>query len=272
MRHPQNPPRVAIMAIPPCASLHAPTKSQFTHSSMFHAAEAAAPLLLQVGAHRHQEVHDSHNTIHDPVIRLIQQGFQAVLIEPLPYAARELRQKYGGNPRVRVVEAAVCPPEDTARPPSRLPFYFLNGTSSYGSNTSDIRCLGRQIREELASLSEQHVRGHQRLYRPVTARQCRWCSEKLRRPMPNDCLKDVIVANMQTAWVRCTMIADELPRPPDLLVIDAERYDYKLLVQYNQSGIAPPSRVIYEQAHLPGGVVHAANTLLRSWGLAPAGK
>ena len=86
----------------------------------------------------------------------------------------------------RVVEAAVCPAEDAARPPSRLPFYFLNGTSSYGSNTSDIRCLGRQIREELASLSEQHVPGHQRLYRPVTARQCRWCSEKLRRPMQTE--------------------------------------------------------------------------------------
>ena len=203
------------------------------------------PLVLQVGAHRH-----AGPAGHDPVRNMIEEGgYDAILIEPLPFAAAELRTRYAQHPGVRVVEAAVCPGRVGRRAPL---LFYLNGTSTLGSNTSDIRCLGRAIKEELASLSKMHVLRHQRFYRPHSVAQCRRCSERLGRPLPTDCMRDVIVANMQLMRVRCTTLATELPRvcashgatrvrAPDVLVIDAEGYDCN-----RTEGLAPraPSSLV----------------------------
>ena len=177
------------------------------------------------------------------------------LIEPLPGAAAELRERYTNYAGVRVVEAAVCPGRVARRPPL---LFYLNGTSTLGSNHSDIRCLGRAIKEELASLSKMHMLRHQQFYRPHSVAQCKRCAERLGRPLPTDCMRDVIVANMQLTRVRCTTLAAELPhtcdaqgtmriRPPDVLVVDAEGYDVRSHI--HAAGPEHTRLVLTEAAH-----------------------
>ena len=85
-------------------------------------------LLVQIGAHRHEGGHD-------PSPSLIQSGWSAILFEPQPDAAAALRDKYRANPRVRVIEAAVC--TNATQQSARL--WSLNMTRNLGSNVSDVR-------------------------------------------------------------------------------------------------------------------------------------
>ena len=105
---------------------------------------AHRPLLVQVGANDHA------NRNHDPAVRAVERGWDAVLLEPLPFLAEQLRRRYArhagaasgaerrGERRIQVIQAALC---GGCGEQSRLLHYFdRTRTDHHGSPTSDPRC------------------------------------------------------------------------------------------------------------------------------------
>ena len=235
--------------------------------------DARVPIVLQVGANSHS---DDAAFAHDPVPRLIARvGWGAILVEPQPEAAASLRDRYRSKaPRVAVVEAAFCP-DAAAR---SVPLYFINGTRTLGSNESDVRCVGKAI-SGTASFSKPHVLQHQRWYR-FTPSQCATCSKLLGRALPPTCMRRVYLDNLEVANVPCAAVHQLLPSNTtsaaagsrvgaDVVVVDVEGEDDKVVGRYLDLVAPPPSVLVYEHAHLRTPRRAALASRLRAAGMVP---
>jgi len=143
--------------------------------------------LIQVGAHDHRPGG------HDRTPGLIRSGWSAVLVDAQQRAIEVLRGKYANlSDRVHVVHAAVCPNSSM----TEVTFYQLDTSNrSHGSNHSDIRCLTHAMRTAVASINPHHITAFSRFKRQ-TASQCRSCAERLGRPLPDNCQRDVFKENL----------------------------------------------------------------------------
>jgi len=201
--------------------------------------------LLQVGAHDH------HPGGHDPAPRLIQAGWEALLVEAQAHNVELLRQKYAGNSRVTVLHAAVC--RNSSQ--QSVIFYSLDTSNrSHGSNHSDIRCLPLAMQTAVASLNPHHTVGFQR-YRSSTPTKCAACSKLIGRPLPDDCSSRVFRDNLLALETPCVSVAAAIPSGwggVDSLIVDIEGQDDAVIHQYFSATpkLALPSSVTYEHAYL----------------------
>ena len=230
------------------------------------------PSVLQIGANSHST---STAFVHDPVPRLIANGWRAVLVEPQPDAAVALRHHYAGREdQVRVVEAAFCP-SATAR---AMPLYFVNATKTLGANESDVRCVGDAI-FGTASFSKAQVLRHQRWYR-FTPSQCMACARRLGRPLPPTCMRRVYTDNLDVLTVPCAspeqLLASASSRTSssrgiDALIVDVEGEDDRVVNRYLDllAGAVPPPVVVYEHVHLGDARNAALRVRLRGAGMRP---
>ena len=118
--------------------------------------------VVQIRANDHSTVkYCIKRRCHDLVPTLVRIGWRALLVEPLPHAAANLRSLYAEQikqGRVSVVEEAVC----TNISASTMKIYFLDNssTATFGSNESDVRCLriGQPVMlREAASLDPRMI-------------------------------------------------------------------------------------------------------------------
>ena len=251
-------------------------------------AEWLPRVLVQIGAHDHG------STKHDKVPVLLARGWRGVLIEPLPWAAQRLRQRYSLQPnQVRIIEAAVC--TNASARTAVLTTINSSNTLSHGQNESDVRCLGKTIRDETASLSRSHLLRHSRTMR-FTPAQCETCASAVGHALPPTCMRHVLKANMASFTVACARDwTDELhrfdgdatrrrstgategmltraattPRAPHLLKCDAEGADDAVLQRYFAAGLPAPAVVIFEQLHLRHWQRAEVGKLLSAHGMVP---
>ena len=180
-------------------------------------------LVVQVGAND-GALHED-----DPVPVALARGWAGLLLEPAaaPFAA--LRARYASAaPRVRTLDAAVCPRPPDAEEPAALDMWFVdltNATGNWGSTDADARCFpdGAAWLSELTSFSREHLMKHHRQNNPRGGMNCRVCAYRQRRALPKNCLKRVIAANLRSVRVRCARLATELAgaQAVSLLVVDA---------------------------------------------------
>ena len=187
--------------------------------------------VVQIGANTHEERADAV----DSAVKLaISAGWRALLVEPAPQSFRTLTNHYQQMPRVRTAHAAVCATASGRKacemPPRR--FYSLditNGTGTHGSDDADVRCTRGQFRSksiwisQLASFSRTAVLHHQFLFEN-TSRECRRCTQRLKRPtpLPSNCLRNVLVKNLAPVLVPCLCFSREIRHAVTLLIIDTE--------------------------------------------------
>ena len=242
----------------------------------------ATSVLLQVGANTHQKQHADP----DPGPLCVSLGWRSVLIEPVPQVFAGLRATYATHEsaRLELVNAAVCADATAERctPNAKTQAMWYvdtsNATGNWGTNRSDARCIERSGLygwvKEIASQSKTHVESHSRLlqWSRSSARRCEACSAELGRPLPPDCVTDMIRNNLRRVDVRCYCMGRELRLKPSepavtLLVVDAEGYDYNVLAQYpwRRPGLKP-WRVVFESSHLQNADFDSAAELLRSHG------
>lgn len=183
----------------------------------------AESLVVQVGAND-GAVHED-----DPVPFALARGWRGLLLEPAaaPFAALRARHA-SAAPRVRTLDAAVCPRPAGAEDPAELSMWFVdltNATGNWGSTDADARCFpdGAAWLSELTSFSREHLMKHHRQNNPRGGMNCRVCAYRQRRPLPKNCLKRVIAANLRSGRVRCARLATELSgaQAVSLLVVDA---------------------------------------------------
>ena len=233
----------------------------------------ARRLVVQLGANDHTE-QCRWPRCHDPVPGLISRGWQALLFEPLPWAVAELRRRHRRSRAVRVHHSAVC--AEASDSGSSTTLWWLNGSStlSFGANESDVRCLNKAARYELASLSRAHVVRHQRLYR-YTPYQCKICGEQLGRALPPNCMSRVVEDNLESTSVPCSNFTEALADygldgrliPPHLLICDVEGADERVIAHYFRTVGLPPQVLIYEHTHLLPQVKARLAAFLRCFGM-----
>ena len=246
------------------------------------ALDPRAASLFQIGANIHEATTYDQA---DPAPMAVARGWAATLLEPMPDIFAKLERRYASrSPRVDLVNAAVCDACGSA--PLRMYSVDLtNATGNWGSNDSDARCLvanagpepcrprcegGNHWTSEIASLDRAHVERHNRLFKYGPA-QCRNCAALLERPMPSDCMHNVITKNLKTTNVRCFCTTTELgPRLRlglhlSLLMIDAEGFDDSVLFQFPFEGIRP-ARILFEANHLGLRRFYTLARYLRTWG------
>ena len=242
--------------------------------------EADTSVLVQVGANSHRK----NAADPDPGPLCVKLGWRSVLLEPIPNIFGELRHTYRdrvASPRLQLVNAAVC--AETAQQPCSQEMsqelWFVdttNATGNWGSNHSDARCLRNSGLygwvAEIASHSKRHLLGEARNLQlsRSSVRRCASCTQELGRPLPPDCVRNMIHDNIRRVDVRCFCMKDELrlrkAEPAvTLLVVDAEGYDYTVLQQYPWERL-PPWRVVFEATHLGRSSFDQAATLLQSHG------
>ena len=137
--------------------------------------------------------------------------------------------------RIKLINAAVCsrPPDAEGRHTGcdgeRRTMWYVdvsNATGNWGRNRSDARCLAGSGLfgwvQEIASLERQHVVRHSQLLLESRAseRRCAACAMALGRPLPRDCVAEMISANLRSAQVR-----EKLPRPSMLHLPASRRHD-----------------------------------------------
>mmetsp|Transcript_8826 Transcript_8826/g.19661 ORF Transcript_8826/g.19661 Transcript_8826/m.19661 type:complete len:290 (-) Transcript_8826:205-1074(-) len=228
---------------------------------------AARPLLLQVGANVHA---DTSYENADPGPLCARLGWASVLLEPIPHLFEQLRQRYADSPHIMPRRAAVC--DSCAQREARMWLVDLtNASGRWGSNDSDPRCLGPKAAwlTEVASLSRKHVERHASTFygAEYTRGMCAECAVQQGRPLPADCLRNVVLQNLREVSVPCFCLRDEVPQLGSvaLLLLDAEGRDYSILQQYPFAAV-PTARVIFEAAHMSSTQFHAAGALLRAHG------
>lgn len=219
--------------------------------------------LLQVGANIHEK---TSYTQDDPAPLAVELGWSCTLLEPMPEVFEMLEKHYTPPPpNVKLINAAVCD-ECSDVPLTMYSIDLTNATGNWGSNTSDTRCFaansgsescmpfcnnGSHWTSEIASLTREHLVRHNRLF-AYGPNQCRRCSQRLGRPMPSDCMREIITKNIKETSVHCFCIATDLASHADnlsLLMIDAEGHDDAVLEQFPFDHMKP-ARVIFEAFHL----------------------
>ena len=89
--------------------------------------------------------------------------------------------------------------------------------------------------------------------------------------MPSDCMRNVIIKNIQATNVRCFCTTTELGarlrhgNRLSLLMIDAEGFDDAVLFQFPFEAVRP-ARVIFEAQHLQPRRFYRLARYLRTWG------
>jgi hypothetical protein len=162
---------------------------------------------------------------------------------------------------------------------------LTNATGNWGTNDSDTRCLAANAgpeaciprcenashwTSEIASLDRKHVERHNRLF-AYGPNQCQRCARRLERPMPSNCMRNVIIKNIKVTNVRCFCTTTELGARPrhgnrlSLLMIDAEGFDDAVLFQFPFEAVRP-ARVIFEAQHLQPRRFYRLARYLRAWG------
>ena len=240
-------------------------------------------VLVQIGANNHQQ-----SASYDPGPYAVRRGWRSVLIEPVPQIFAALCHTYNATAHVQAVNAAVCA---TAGSSSKAPharvceqgahqriWYvdMTNATGNWGKNHSDARCVLSSGAygwvNEIASLRRETVLNHNRLLLQsrTSAMRCAKCAADLGRPLPPDCVRDVIRANLRSHETRCLCFAEELQllsheRSVTLLTIDAEGADLEVLRQWPFDAL-PTTRVMFEAAHLSHAQFEEAAELLERHG------
>ena len=246
------------------------------------ALDPRAASLFQIGANIHEATTYAQE---DPAPLAVALGWAATLLEPMPDIFAELERRYTPRPpRVELVNAAVCDACGSA-PLQMYSVDLTNATGNWGSNDSDARCLAANAgpeaciprcegashwTSEIASLDRAHVTKHNRFFK-YGPNQCRRCAARLERPLPNDCMRNVIVKNVKATEVHCFCAATELGKRLrrgnrlSLLMVDAEGHDDAVLRQFPFATIRP-ARVQFEANHLGWWRFHRLARHLRAWG------
>lgn len=246
------------------------------------ALDPRAASLFQIGANIHEATTYAQE---DPAPLAVARGWAATLLEPMPDVFAKLERRYTPRPpRVELVNAAVCDACGNA-PLNMYAVDTSNATGNWGSNDSDARCLAANAgpeaciphckganhwTSEIASLDRKHLEKHNRFF-GYGPSQCRRCATRLERPMPNDCMRNVIVKNIKATSVRCFCTTTELEAlrrhgiDLSLLMIDAEGFDDAVLFQYPFEAIRP-ARVLFEANHLGLHRFYRLARYLRAWG------
>ena len=237
--------------------------------------------LFQIGANIHEATTYAQA---DPAPLAVARGWAATLLEPMPDVFAKLERRYTPRPpRVELVNAAVC--DACGGVPLRMYSIDLtNATGNWGTNDSDARCLAANAgpeacrprcrgashwTSEIASLDRAHVEKHNGFfgYGPT---QCRRCAQRLERPMPSNCMRNVIIKNIKATNVSCFCTLDlgsRLRRSIrlSLLMIDAEGFDDTVLHQFPFETVRP-ARVLFEANHLGAWRFYRLARHLRAWG------
>ncbi|EOD31273.1 hypothetical protein EMIHUDRAFT_253594 [Emiliania huxleyi CCMP1516] len=281
----------------------------FAMSPWMAALDPAASSLFQIGANKHEST-SYINTEPGPLA--VHHGWKSTLLEPIPDIFKQLQRTYTPQPpNVELVNAAVCD-QCAAAPLKMWSVDMSNATGNWGSNDSDARCLtantpggnGSHFVSEIASLSKSHLLRHNR-YFAVGPNQCAQCSKVLGRPLPNNCMRQAVIANnLVTFPVRCYCAETELvpqlrhaqrggAAALSLLVrasreinerghgcvrashaqnnrvaceaVDAEGHDDAALYQF-PFALVRPARVVFESTHLTSLRFLRLAEFLRSYG------
>jgi len=246
------------------------------------ALDPRAASLLQIGANIHEATTYAQD---DPAPLAVARGWAATLLEPMPDIFAKLERRYTPrSPRVDLVNAAVCGACGAA-PLQMYSVDLTNATGNWGSNDSDARCLAANAgpekcipycegashwTSEIASLDRAHLERHNR-YFAYGANQCKRCAQRLERPMPGNCMRNVITKNLKVTNVRCFCTTTELgPRLRrgvrlSLLMIDAEGYDESVLLQFPFEAVRP-ARILFEANHMRPHRFYRLARYLRTWG------
>ena len=271
----------ATLCTPPTSVRCLPT------ADWIRALDPRAASLFQIGANIHSE---TSYTQDDPAPLAVESGWAATLLEPMPDIFSKLERHYTPRPpRVELVNAAVCAACGDA-PVQMFSVDLTNATGNWGSEDSDTRCLAANAgveacmphcenashwTSEIASLDRAHLERHNHLF-SYGPNQCKRCAERLGRPMPRDCMKNVVVKNIKATYVRCFCTAVELaPRLRrggrgghgglSLLVIDAEGHDDLILLQFPFDSVRP-ARLLFEASHFRPWRFYRLARHLRAWG------
>ena len=222
-------------------------------------------VVVQVGANDHSEAGVSGGQ--DVVPECIARGWRALLLEPVPELHNSLARRYRHNrQRVRTLNAAICPPNPTAKTRGRSctslntsmwHIETTNTTGNWGSNDSDVRCITENHPRgtryhyllELTSFTAAHLLKH---FGPgFSPSTCMDCSLNLHRPMPFDCMRNIVWKNLRQLPVACACFERELGSETsvDLLFVDAEGHDDHVLASYPFNS-HPPQRLVFEPKHI----------------------
>jgi hypothetical protein len=212
-------------------------------------------LVVQIGAHDHDNnIGRIKKNDHDPAVHAINNGWNALLIEPMPDAYQRLSKKYKTMSHIRTVQSAICSNKscDTIR--TIYSVDLTNSTGNWGTSDADSRCLdvakSSNWLPQIASLSRDHLIYQNRNF-AYTPRQCKQCSIRFGYNLPKNCLRNVVKRNIKSQNVTCNCI-DTLLRGEDkisLLVIDAEGYDDIILRDFPFRKFSP-WRISFEASHL----------------------
>ncbi|HYG91162.1 MAG TPA: FkbM family methyltransferase [Azospirillum sp.] len=172
----------------------------------------------------------AHNGVDgDPIHTLVRRhGWRGILVEPVPYLYEQLRRNYAGVPGLILDPRAVA--EDAA--PRRL--YRLRPNDDGLPDWYD----------QLGSFDRDVVLKH-------------------RDAIPN--IEDYLVSDEVPCVTLSGLLAEHGVARLDLLVIDVEGYDYRILRQLDFNRFAPPV-IVYEKKHLGDGDLALSLELLRGWG------
>jgi FkbM family methyltransferase len=167
----------------------------------------------------------------DPLAALLLEDrrYTGVLVEPLPQYALPLERVYGGSGRFEVIQAAIS---DTD---GNVEMYFFDESKA---QDLDFPAWYREI----ASLDEEHVRKH-------LPAHLHWAIG----------VTPVLAMAVQTLARRCDW------RTIDLLHIDTEGHDYRILQQFDFKA-GHPGVIIAEHKHLPSSEKEARRVLLEGAG------
>ena len=149
--------------------------------------------VLQVG------VNDYSGNKNDIVPKLIKLGWNATLVEPIPYLYELLKKKYENHKNVVPLNTIVTSDCNVKR--SDIYSIALNNeTGTFNTNDADIRCLtvkrGFHWVFDLSSFSISHLTKHQNNLLYFTHRTCSLCNKKYGGNRSANCLSNVIRCNV----------------------------------------------------------------------------
>ncbi|MCR4274874.1 MAG: FkbM family methyltransferase [Candidatus Campbellbacteria bacterium] len=167
----------------------------------------------------------------DPIRRyVLKYNWQGIFVEPIPYWFKKLKKTYTNALNVSFENVAIAE-ENTKRV-----FYHVRESNWY------LRLIGGS----LSSFSKENILKHVRWWRPPGLR-----------------------SNIIESTLNClsfnTLLQKYGVQKIDLLVIDTEGYDFKILAQVPFNRIRP-SMIYYEHKHLSAEEKTAGEILLKSNG------